>query len=536
MNRKINTKFMRLSKRAEVNDRSNLVETFVDVGPLFTLLSSPDHQVMFGRRGTGKTHALSYLAESFVRNAEPVAYVDLRTIGSSGGIYSDQSLSIAERSTRLLSDTLAAVHEELFSFFVNHAEEYDLSQTGPLLDDLVNDLTNVRVVGTVETEQSESSGSETQRGSTARTVVSTQANPTLDFQRESHSQQSWSDHTQQRLAQSGTLQHSVHFGAVSRTLGELGKLVRPKRIWILLDEWSSVPLDLQPYLADFLRRSLMATRGVVVKIAAIEQRTRFQIHLTESNYIGIELGADAAADVNLDDFMVFDNDADRAVQFYRQLIYKHFIAVMDSDDESFVPDGPEQLISTAFTQTNVFEEFVRASEGVPRDAINILAIAATNALDNRLAMNHIRASAKNWYQRDKEAAVRANESATELLHWVIDEVIAHRRARGFLLRSTARHPIIDYLFDARILHLLKRNVSAHDEPGVRYNVYKLDYGCYVDLINTTRNPQGLLAMGSENEAGEPDFFVDVPPDDYRSIRRAILNLDQFDERHNGIRE
>jgi hypothetical protein len=278
----------------------------------------------------------------------------------------------------------------------------------------------------------------------------------------------------------------------------------------------------------------MAVRGTVVKIAAIEQRSRFQIQLEHSNYIGIELGADAAADVNLDDFMVFDNDADRAVRFYRQLIFKHFNAIMDTEDEPYKLEGPDQLISVAFTQANVFVEFVRASEGVPRDAINILAIAAQNALDNKLAMNHVRASAKNWYQRDKEASVRANETATELLHWIIDEVIAHRRARGFLLRTTVRHSIIDHLFDARVLHLLKRNISAHDEPGVRYDVYKLDYGCYVDLINTTRNPQGLLALDPADEKDAPSNFVEVPPDDYRSIRRAILDLNRFGETHKSI--
>jgi Cdc6-like AAA superfamily ATPase len=61
---KINNALMRLSKRAETQDKKRLVDTFVDNGPLFTLLSREDHQVIYGRRGTGKTHALSYLAES----------------------------------------------------------------------------------------------------------------------------------------------------------------------------------------------------------------------------------------------------------------------------------------------------------------------------------------------------------------------------------------------------------------------------------------------------------------------------------------
>jgi hypothetical protein len=51
----INSAFLRLTKRAEASAREDLIETFVDVGPLFALLTSFDHQILFGRRGTGKT-------------------------------------------------------------------------------------------------------------------------------------------------------------------------------------------------------------------------------------------------------------------------------------------------------------------------------------------------------------------------------------------------------------------------------------------------------------------------------------------------
>jgi hypothetical protein len=77
-----------------------------------------------------------------------------------------------------------------------------------------------------------------------------------------------------------------------------------------------------------------------------------------------------------------------------------------------------------------------------------------------------------------------------------------------------------------MLHLVKRSVSAHDQPGVRYDVYKIDYGCYVDLLTTQKAPQGLLPVDDPVEGGE---YIDVPPGDYRAIRRAILDLNAFQE-------
>jgi hypothetical protein len=153
-------------------------------------------------------------------------------------------------------------------------------------------------------------------------------------------------------------------------------------------------------------------------------------------------------------------------------------------------------------------------------------MAAQKAFDATISVNDVRSAARDWYQRDKSTALRANQEAAHLLNWITDEVISHRRARAFLLRSDSRDKLIDTLFDARLLHVLKRNISAHDQPGVRYDAYKLDYGCYVDLITTQRAPQGLLPFESDEGGSESDF-IDVPPDDYRSIRRAILNLEDF---------
>lgn len=302
------------------------------------------------------------------------------------------------------------------------------------------------------------------------------------------------------------------------------KAARNSRILLILDEWSIVPVDLQPYLADFIRRALFPIRGLTVKIAAIEQRTTFRINTPTGDYIGIETGADASADVDLDDFMVFDNDADRAMRFFRELLFKHYIAITDAPQVS----SAEALVQAAFTQKNAFEDFVKSAEGVPRDAINILSLAVQRGMNDKVSIPAIRKAARTWYVRDKEAAVRANTAAEQLLHWIIDEVISHRRARAFLLKANTRHHLIDDLFDARVLHVIKKSISAHDQPGIRYDAFKLDYGCYVDMLATNKAP---IFLFSNEEEEDVSGHIEVPPDDYRAIRRAILDLRKFEETH-----
>jgi len=76
------------------------------------------------------------------------------------------------------------------------------------------------------------------------------------------------------------------------------------------------------------------------------------------------------------------------------------------------------------------------------------------------------------------------------------------------------------------LNVLKRNISSKDEPGKRFDVYKIDYGCCVDLINTTKAPRGLFEVEEVGGEGE-EIFAEVPHDDYRGIRRAILWPDEI---------
>jgi hypothetical protein len=370
MNREINLAFMRLSKRAEGVERATLVETFVDVGPLFTLLSSRDHQVFYGRRGTGKTHALIFLANTLSEAGDLPIYIDMRTIGSTGGLYADQQVPLPERATRLLMDTLGALHEGLLEHVVNR-EDINLAQIGPLLDALADASTEVAVVGTVETEEAQSSRQSLSSSSEMAIHITTEPGFTGDV-KYSRDRENSRD-SSRSIKRSGAQHHRVHFGRVGQALQRLLEALNGPSIWLLLDEWSAVPAELQPYLADLLRRSLFPLRGVTVKIAAIEQRTNLRLVGTRGDYVGIELGADAAANVNLDDYMVFENDPERATRFFQELLFKHFLSVVGSMSDLDLRTAG-RLIGDAFTQKNTFEEFVRAAEGVPRDAINILSL------------------------------------------------------------------------------------------------------------------------------------------------------------------
>jgi hypothetical protein len=179
----------------------------------------------------------------------------------------------------------------------------------------------------------------------------------------------------------------------------------------------------------------------------------------------------------------------------------------------------KDLASRLFTERKTFEELARASEGVVRDLINIFTSAffdsqrrSRDSIDRKSILD----AARQWFEQDKQQYL--DEHLQAILRKIVDEVIGTRRARSFLLpRGLEWDPTVQRLFDARVLHLMQRGYADKDNPGVRYNIYTLDYGTYVDLMGTSQQPVlDFLEPGSESN-------LVVPFDDKRSIRRIVLS-------------
>lgn len=520
MSQEINALVQQIGRRAERQKDEDLVNTFVKIGPLFTALTNGENQIIYGRRGTGKTHLLSYLMSVKKNNGDIVIKIDMNALGSTGGIYSDNNIPVIERATRLLVDFLGEVQDHLVTLALEDEKQNKFRQNIlPLLDALAEAIMEVTIDGSVETQHQASV--DCQISEETNFSISKKDGLLLNNSSSSKNNSGLSH----SITRSGSEVHHIHFGRVNAVFKKIGQCLNKCRIWLLLDEWSEIPLDLQPYLSDLIRRTVFLSKEIVVKIAAIEQRTNFKISQSDelNNYIGLEVGADTDMSVNLDEYLVFDNNSEKSQTFFKEMLYRH-LSVRIQETSSELTIDPSDYINLVFTQQNVFSELVRASEGVPRDFINIISLAAQKADARNISMEDIRFSGKRWYNQAKAKVVSSKKEAEILLRFIIEEVIGNRRAKAFLIRSDVNDPLINFLFDERVLHMVKENVSANDQPGVRFKVYSIDYGCYIDLINTTKYPLGLFQIGDESDESQ---YTEVPTNDYRSIRRAILDLKQF---------
>jgi len=202
------------------------------------------------------------------------------------------------------------------------------------------------------------------------------------------------------------------------------------------------------------------------------------------------------------------------------MLYRHLAIELPQDylKVRFRVTSGRDLMRALFTEPAIFNELARAAEGVVRDLINIFTVAYFHALRrgrDTIDRKAVVEAARQWFEQDK--AKFLDDQLHAVLQRIVDEVIGRRRARSFLLaRDLERHPVIQRLFDARVLHQMQRGYADKDHPGVRYNIYTLDYGTYVDLLGTSKQPEVELL----ERTAEPDLIV--PFDDKRSIRRIML--------------
>ncbi|WP_269305717.1 hypothetical protein [Aeromicrobium sp. HA] len=482
---------------------ANLVE-LDDVNPIF----DPASMVVFGRRGAGKTHTLLHLRRK-VEDLEDVGvYVDMRKISSNAGIYDDDEIAFGTRATNMLVDVIGEVHEELYRLAVLGESELlsaNLHRFGPALDKLAEAVTKVRVVGETtlqietrsRTRDESSSGAEIEAGKTlgARAHSSRKSGRDAEF-----------GTTETR---SGRPKIYVHLGELDAALSAIVQALDGHKLWLLIDEWSAgVPYELQPVLADMLRRTFVSTPGIIVKIAAIEHRAKFITSADNVEYVGLELGSDTAETLSLDSRLVIGTNPRPAQTFIRHLLAEHFRSAAGQLAVEDVADP----VALSF-HANAFPLLVLASEGNPRDAINLVSKAARKARAEKVSADDVLSTAEDYFWNTKYKNVEGDRPLERMFEEFVNTSLERGLRTILFERSDKRRPLVDKLNDRRLIHLLRSGLRARN-GGSLYDLYAVDFGSYAERIRL-----GQMRWENDGFANPMRFHLG---DDTESWRQAVI--------------
>nr|CEL13492.1 hypothetical protein [Kibdelosporangium sp. MJ126-NF4]CTQ99178.1 hypothetical protein [Kibdelosporangium sp. MJ126-NF4] len=450
-----------------------LEDVFVDTGVL-AQLSGRNSQIMFGRRGTGKSHVLRVLAARSQRqqNELPV-YADVRLLGSAQ-LMTEPGRGLGTRSVGIFKDLLSLLQQRLL--------EHSVSLDGRGLEEVSDFADSIRTVTAVMSQRETTDEWQTTRtGEHGIGLKLSLTGASLDAQSKDHGEVvgKRTEHYNE------IFESTVVFAEVSHHLDAAVTAIGVDRLVLLIDEWASIPLDVQPYVAEFLKRTVFPSPTVTVKIASLENHSAFTTRTDAGARIGFELGGDVFANLDLDDYYNHERNPSNASIFMRDLLYRHLAAELPpgylAAAHSITSAG--QLVARLFGEPQAFSEVVRASHGVVRDFLGIHTHAFFHSMrskQSKITAEAVRATASEWFEIDKLANL--STEMYEVFRRLVNDVVGGAGSAYFLVdRAFATAKAIRELYDLRLIHLVRRGVTRSDAPGTRYLLYSVDAGAYTDI-------------------------------------------------------
>ncbi len=469
--------------RTERSSVQDLFKIYADKS-IVNRLDNHNNQIVYGRRGTGKTHLLfafqNLIAEKNLPSQQKrfSVYIDLRKylplFTSSNTISVESAILIFQE---LINDLIANVIDKLKYIFdiveygtFNSFEKDRLEKLKRILAELNIEFNgrDFKRLGSVEFNKEEI------KSISGSLKLSQKPELNLDGKIE------------QKNAYAETNVLYLSFNQISKLLEELTYQLNDTKVVFLLDEWSEIPIDLQPYLAELIKRVFISS-NYTFKIAAIPYRSRFRETIYNEIKIGLEEGGDIFP-ISIDNKYIYEVDKVRTKTFYNELLVNH---LKEIDPDIFQKVDESKYINYFFAN-QALAEILIASAGIPRDFINLFILAYNNRnnLTQRVVLKNIRSSTTEWYTSDKKEEIDKDKTTKHLFEELVNQVILTKRKTHFLLpQKHSENKYIKKLVDLRVLHLRQKGISHKHITNKTYDVYSIDYGSYtsLDINKTTLN-------------------------------------------------
>jgi len=519
-----------LADRAE--ELADPTATYVDT-VFLPALQNRRNQVIFGRRGTGKTHLLRRLRDElysrFGESRIVPAYVDGATLVGSLSPYRDPAAialslyvelvrrTVGELSAFINDELRASVLELIFSGS-KRDRLAQVRQTAGRLDRLLTQG-KVRMLpmgeASAEYENLDEAVSRRRLAAGGNAAVTLSDPRTLGIKLEASAEKDLRNAARRVSTRKVAGQTYLPFAEVNELIRRLLGTLGDASVAILVDEWSSLGNgDVQPLLARLLR--LTARGGICVKLACVPGRTKlFLPGVGRSSPVGLELGDDITADVDLDSVVFVDNDIKQLAGFFMALLQRHIGAVIPRVRDASPGDFTKYVLSERMLDGRVFAELCHASSAVPRDFINVFRQATVmqrSAGADKMSVAHVRAAARNVYEGKRSNLANTRPDALSLLDRIYRKVVLGQNSYFFLVEeSLVQSPRIIELFTAKLIH---RTPATWLDPLTlaSYIYYMVDYGTSIELLRTmgakawdelTHGTAGLVSVEFFNSSRSP---------------------------------
>jgi hypothetical protein len=461
-----------------------LEDTFVDIG-ILEQLEARNNQILFGRRGTGKSHLLRLLtARSNQVPGRAAVFVDLRRLGSAQLMANtDKPLSV--RSVSVFRDLLGELQSHLLDLATDprHPGRLEALESVSALADTIASVSSRVGSREITREVGSSSGKTTELSATVSGAPAVGAKLGADQSRSAK----YAEHYNE------VIEDTIIFAEIAGALERVLVTLEITSLLLVLDEWISIPTDVQPYVAEFLKRGLLPTSRISIKIASLAYGANFMINSGGRGRIGFSFGGEISRSIDLDENYGYERNAALAEATFTELLFRHLMA--NFADKHYLThrygiNDAQSLRRALFAGEDTFWQLLRAAGGVPRDFLNIFTSAYYRAAISRaesISTDSIVDAARAAFTSEK--LLNLDSEQERVLTSVARALEARSGRLLFTLdRDYLKHPLIQSLYDMRVMRVVQPHYPGPAGGQNPAALFSLDYGASLTLTSLGPGP------------------------------------------------
>jgi len=438
---------------------------------------SKQHQIVFGRRGSGKSSLLRKGVIELSKNQRPNVYIDLELY--KGHSYPDVLISVLIASLSkfedlLISSTSGSYNKISFLkklFHKIHGTNQDNSHAIKSINEEIQKLNKLlHLAEEVELEKTTKHSEEKVKGREMRAGIVVDK---VGIDGESSRGETVSSSEEVKEAFQQNKIDFLHRNIIEyrNLFHQISELTNGDS-YIFFDDLYHIRRNHQANVIDYFHR-IAKGNNLWIKVGTIRHRTEWYIHSNPP--IGVKIGDDAE-----------EIDLDSTLEKYTAT-KKFLVKILNN----FLNECGQVSINQILTE-GAIDRLVIASGGVARDFLSIFRKSIDVARDReskhrgyKIGAEDVNVAAGEYESSKKEEFKRDTLEDRQNLEVQFRKIrnfcISHSKSNLFLLDKDERMDgieLINELVDLRLIHKVKSRVTISARPGRIFEAYMLDVSQY----------------------------------------------------------
>lgn len=315
--------------------------------------------------------------------------------------------------------------------------------------------------------------------------------------------------------------YSFSLSEIQKEINKLVEVLGIDMLYICIDElWlidDKNTISFQPLFLDYLRQTFFGQKKVSIKIASIRETTKLNSKTTVTNNFGLQSGHDIIELANLD-----------SIQYEEDITAEKFLNILTMRINYFSEINgyntvyePQYVLETLFKKDRYFKKMVSMSNSIPRNFLRILQLALLKInynLDHYFIHLYLISDVvMEIYGEERRSNLPFNENS---VYHMINQYIEFKRSIFFLISNdqVKRYYVeINNLIYTEIIHRIPSSITPNKIMD-RYKAYFVDAGKYLYFIKEVDKEAYLSALS--------DFSLVIPGDLTLNPEKYIIDLEK----------